>query len=1390
MRNLIPYVSLSLFLVFGIDCRLMGQPSSLHNKDVVFDQLPAQLGLSQSSINCVLQDREGYLWIATWSGLIRYDGYETTVFHSDQRPGKIKSNKITTLYEDSRGNLWVGTHMEGLFLYEKNEERFKHFFHDPADPKSLSNNNVLAIQEDAAGRLWVGTSSGLNVFDGVNDEFIHYFNSDAETSLSHNHVIDITMLQSGQIWVATGSGINRMVRDANDRVTFERYYYRQDTVDAQLHNFTYQLSELVVDGKSTLWLSTMKGLKKWENGSIKNFMPDQSSSAYNHSRSLLVVDGEHPIIVMGSEMGLHFFDPKRETFTDFFNSESEKGRLSQGTVSALYIDRGGVLWVGTKSGLNKYNTYSKDFVAYSTSTFDKSQNIITGIQGATSGAYWVSTIGGGLFHLKDGIFHKVTLKGRGDNHFTDFIQTLYVDARGGVWIGTAGEGVYHFEEGDLDKSGNTITKYEHYHTGSTPALSQDVIMSLEEDRGGNMWVGMWFGGLNKINRDGEVTRFNHPQLSNAPVVDIHADLSDVLWIGTRGNGLYRVTPRKGELDVHVYRRNRGEEEGTIKNNFINAIFEDHAGTMWIGTEEGLVSFDRRTEVFQDVRINDGPSNGVIASILEDDNGHLWLAHWEGLTVIDPLDPGYSKNYDRHDRIKGGFFYNNVCYRDPGGKLLFGGSEGLNVITPDNVVVNRIQAPVVIRNFSVFNETIRYGKDFNGRVVVDQPLSQADIELKHDENTLAFEFSALDFAAPDKIHYAYRLEGLDKDWNYTTASRRYVNYTNLDYGHYVFSVKSTNNDGVWNDVASRVVITILPPWWKSWWAVFLYVGLGIMVLYAFRALILMRANFIHDIKLERVQRENMEKLNRAKLQFFTNISHEFRTPLTLILGPLQHVMEAGGGSKFVRDQLHIINNNAQRLLRLVNQLLDFRKAETGNLKVQVSRSNLAKFIKEIKLSFDALAEEMNIDFTFYSSSNVVTAWFDRDQFEKILFNLLSNAFKHTPIGGRITIRLVESSSDIHISIEDSGKGINPEHFENIFQTFFSYDEDRHHTGTGIGLALTKSLVDAHHGIINVSRTDDHLTCFRVTLLAGSAHFDASEIGQMDADEEQIEHYPSYAPGELADTNESLRAATPIEEQRKLLIVEDNRDVRAYVKSIFRNNYVVLEAEDGKEGIQIAFEEIPDLIISDVMMPVMDGIAMTRRLKSNLRTSHIPVILLPARTSLIFKVEGLETGADDYVNKPFNPKVLQLKVRNLIRTRELIRKAYRDSEALSLEPRLITLTSTDETFIRKVLSSVEENMNNADYSVEELGTDIGMSRMQLYRKMKALTGQSANEFIRTIRLKRAAQLLVQDQMTVAEITYAVGFNDLQYFRECFKKQFNMTPSEYAQRNLQDPVSDPSN
>jgi signal transduction histidine kinase/DNA-binding response OmpR family regulator len=877
-------------------------------------------------------------------------------------------------------------------------------------------------------------------------------------------------------------------------------------------------------------------------------------------------------------------------------------------------------------------------------------------------------------------------------------------------------------------------------------------------------------------------------LKEVPLVALHADLSGVLWVGTRGNGLYRFKARDKEVEIDIYQQGK-DSTNSLSNDVINVIYEDHGGKLWIGTDDGLNSFDRRTKKFSVREIKKNSSNSVIVSILEDDFGKLWLAHWDGLTVIDPLDPEYIKNYDTHDRVQGGFFYSNVCFKDSHGRVLFAGSDGFNIINPASLAGNPNQAPLVIQNFQVLNQLVPFGKDFNDRVLLYKPISQAgEITLKHFENTISFEFAALDFAAPDKIRYAYQLDGLDKDWTHTDASRRYVNYTNLNYGNYTFKVKATNNDGVWSDNVSEISIVILPPWWKTHWAVLLYAIGAMSVLYGFRKLILMRANFIHDLKLERVQRENMEKLNRAKLQFFTNISHEFRTPLTLILGPVQSLFESGTGSKIVRDQLHSINNNAQRLLRLVNQLLDFRKAESGNLKLEVSEGNIVKFLKEIKLSFDGLAEQMKIDFRFYSSSNVIKAWFDRDQFEKIMFNLLSNAFKHTPEHGTIAIRVVEGKDDIAIAVEDSGKGIKPEHYETIFQTFFSYDEDRHHTGTGIGLALTKSLVDAHHGTISVERTEDQVTRFTVKLSCGNKHFDQSELSKGPIDVEHIEFYPVLSPDTLFQTEpETDQLLQRTEDQPKLMIVEDNNDVRAYIKSIFINDFVILEAENGKEGLSLAQEEIPDIIISDVMMPVTDGISMTRQLKSDAKTSHVPIILLTARTSLIFKVEGLETGADDYVNKPFNPKVLQLKVRNLIRAREVMRKAFRDNDTLSIEPRRLTLTSTDEDFVQKVLTSIENNISNADYSVEELGLDVAMSRMQLYRKLKALTGQSANEFIRTIRLKRAAQMLEQNQLTIAEITYEVGFNDLQYFRECFKKQFGVTPSEYMQKRIRDTIVD---
>jgi signal transduction histidine kinase/ligand-binding sensor domain-containing protein/DNA-binding response OmpR family regulator len=1347
---------------------LAAQPTELPQKDIIFHALPEKLGLSQSSINCMLQDRAGYLWIGTWSGLIRYDGYTTTVFHSDNAPDKIKSNKITTIYEDRKGSIWIGTHRGGLFRYDHRTGKFAHFQHQPGNPASLSNDNVWALQEDDRGQLWVGTEYGLNLLDEASGSFRAFvLDVNDTTTLSQPFVTDIFLSSTGDLWVGTEYGLNKMIPPtANGRkdYAFVRYLYHADPADASLHHHIYHIEETRHQGRApVIWYSTKKGLKRVDEAGTENYLVDGKSSGYNLIRTFMVVDGERPYILTGSEMGLNFFDPEAGKFTRFLGGDDRHVNLSHNTVTSLYLDRGGVLWVGTKKGLNKYDSYAKSFAAYKTAAFDPTRSIITGLRSARNGGYWISTLGGGLFRFKDNAFRRYAIRHGEANDFTDFIQVLFTDSRGRVWVSTAGEGVYTFSEQAVGDN-TQITQFTHYGLQSVAPISDDYVMSFAEDVRGNIWLGTWSGGLNMITPDGRVVRYQEPQLERVPMVVMHADHAGTLWVGSRGNGLYRVRPVAQGLDVrHYYRGDSLHSE--LTNNFINAIYEDHAGGLWIGTEGGLNTFDRRTETFHGHAFEAGPSNNVLVSILEDDSGKLWLAHWDGLTVIDPGNAHFVKSYDSHDRILGGFFYNHVCYKDPEGRLLFGGAEGFNIIDPAAAVPNPVVPNVVISDFQVFNKPLPVGESFGGR---------AEVMLKHFENSISFEFTALTYAAPEKTRYAYKLDGFDKDWNYTHAGRRYANYTNLSPGHYRFKVKATTSDGVWSEAESEASLVILPPWWKTTWAAIGYVLASLLILHFFRKLVLMRANFRHDLNVERLQRENLEKLNQAKLQFFTNISHEFRTPLTLILGPLHSLLDSAGVDKPVRDQLLVVQNNAQRLLHLVNQLLDFRKAESGNLPLAVSEGDMVQFVAEVKLSFDALAAELQLVLTLQASSPVINVWFDRDHFEKILFNLLSNAFKHTPPGGHVMLRVQETDDAVLVVVEDSGRGIRRDHVRHIFQSFFSYDEGRHPTGTGIGLALTKSLVDMHQGTIAVESEEHAFTRFTIRLRKGNAHFDVSQRTHGIKENDAFVY-------DLAPVAEAAPACPPPpehpEDVRKLLIVEDNAAVRAYVRSVFQMEYSIREAADGQEGLAIAQEEIPDIIISDVMMPVMDGITFCRALKTAARTAHIPVILLTARTSLLFKVEGLETGADDYVTKPFHPQVLQLKVRNMLRRREQLHAAFQDRTILRLSPRQVTHTSADARFVQQVLESIERNMANPTYGVEDLGRDVAMSRTQLYRKLKAVSGQSANEFIRAIRLKRAAQLLIQGELTIAQITYEVGFTDLPYFRECFKKLFGVTPSAYG-------------
>jgi len=1351
-----------------------GQPADLASRRIRFEQFPNDLNLSQSSINCVLQDHNGILWIGTWSGLIRYNGYATTVYHAESEPGKLKSNQISALYEDSNNNLWVGTIRGGLYLYRQDQ---KHFVQFTASDKanSLINNNVRSIQEDKNGNLWVGTEDGLSVLSKKDSVFHNFkFSAGSVHGLPDNYISDLFLSASGKLWVGTGKGLCELLPETTlDKSTFRAYSYDDDPKGVAYQNWVIQINEFQYQGTSTIWFATSKGLKRLHNGSVENFLPEAGAPSKNVFLTILPGQSDKPYLLVGSDDGLFFFDPINGIFKRSLSNEDPELNLSNNSITALYLDRGGVLWVGTKKGLNKFDTYLNDFNGIAISTFDRTGSVITGIQPCTDGGYWISTSGGALFQYRNGKFERFKFAKGEKEEFVPNIQTMLRDSRGRIWIGTAGSGVFCFQDATL--RGGVIREFLHFHDLATQKISDNYVMSFAEDKNGNIWIGTWGYGLNKISPENE-SEWIDVDLNGKPIVVMLVDHLGILWIGTRGNGLFSMD-RSDTTKNSLKHFQNGNQQQSLTDHFINSLYEDKNGKLWIGTENGLKIFERHSATFGHLPVA-GIDNNIVVSFLQDAEGRFWIANWDGLHVVDPKLPDEVKHYDRHDEIMGGFFHNNVCLKDFSDNLLFGGSEGFNLINSSKLIQSPATPAVYIEKFSIAHQEIEPGLEYNDEMILPKPINEVGkVVLEHSQNSISFDFAALDFAAADKMRYAYLLEGFDEEWNFTPSSRRFATYANLNPGSYIFKVKASNIDGRWSETISSVHIEILNPWWNTIWAKAFYVIAIAAILYLLGKFLLFRANLLHDLKLERIQRENMEKLNQAKLQFFTNISHEFRTPLTLIIGPLQSMLsELSDGSKQY-NQVRLVNENAQRLLRLINQLLDFRKVETENMKLSISEGNIVHLIHEIAQSFEPMAEDCKVSLSVEASHNI-SLWFDRDKCEKIFFNLISNAFKHTHEGGKIVIAIEELEQHVTISVWDNGLGIKKVHLENIFQSFFSFDEDRSHASTGIGLALVKGLIELHRGSIRVDSEENSFSKFSITFKKGKAHFQDDELAEV-LKLSKLQHEQPTAGLESFEQAEVSDGA----KQTKLLVVDDNDEMRAYIGSIFDHSFHIIGAADGDEGLVLAKELIPDVIIADVMMPKLNGIDMCKDLKRDLKTSHIPVVMLTARGSIDFKLEGLESGADEYVTKPFNPKVLQLKVKNLINRRNALHAYFKGQGILNLEPKRVTLSSADDQFIKTALELVELNMSNTSYTVEEMSRDVGMSHTQLYRKIKALTGQTINDFIRAIRLKRAAQLLEQHQLTVSQITYKVGFTDLQHFRECFKKMYGLTPSQYAQRSGED-------
>ena len=1345
-------------LCCAVNTHLPAQPENLR-----FEHLSELQGLSQNSVRSILQDSEGFMWFGTEDGLNKYDGYTFTVLRHDPNDPEhtLHNNTINDIHEDRKGRLWVATSEGGLHQVDKHTGKVTHYSIMPTYP--LRWDRLNTIYEDQEGILWDCGHGGVTRFDPDTQQFTLYHNPG-----EFSGIFSVVEDAAHRFWAGGFGGLYLLDRQTG---TFTSVVLDSSIMDL------FWCSTLYLDKEGILWVGT-DGVFGVEGKGLYRLDTRRSPlrfTRYNPGGLIskkvewngIYQDAEGYVWICGSE-GLHRIDKRTDQVFNFHYIPFKPGSPSHQYANVVYQDRLGALWIGTLNGISKAAAHPKKFHTHQIvpalpSAIHDKNNIVTLLADHT-GKIWVGSSGSsfyenshhGLYQFdpKTGKFkHLPANPSDADSLADNWVRSLYEDQKKQLWVGT-------FEA--LHLLNSTTGKFSRYP-------SEIPVEHIDEDPLGKLWVGGKFG---MASFDPDIGRFKYYKydrgdttgLKGMFVNDIMASRTGDIWVALAGAGIARLHQPTDKFTNYL--NNPTASQRYLNDKDVRALYEDAEGIVWVGTKQGgLNRFDPHTNTFTYFTMRDSLPSNHIVSIIGDGQGNLWLGTNKGISRFNPKTKTF-RNFDVSDGLPANEFLLGSVYSHHG-NLMFGSVNGFVSFHPDSIQDNTNIPPVYITGFKVLEKPREVPTD--------------KIALPYDENFLSFDFVALNYDAPEKNQYAYQLEGVDKDWVYS-GTRRFASYTNLDPREYVFRVKASNNDGIWNEEGASIQFVILPPWWRTWWAYTLYSLLALGMLWTIRYYEIKRLKLRH-------RAEHLAEVDTLKTRFFANISHEFRTPLTLILGPVKKMMDTYHAPD-IKNNLSGIQRNAQRLLHLVNQLLDLSKLEAGKLKLEAVKSDIVGFLKARAYAFSSLADHKHIHFTVELPEEKIGAYFDHDKLEKIINNLLSNAFKFTPESGSVKLKgqsvTQGNKAWLQIQMEDSGKGIPEEEIDKIFDRFYQVDssQTREQEGTGIGLALTKELVELHHGTIQVESTPGQGTTFTIMLPLGKEHLKEAEIIQelpLPTEETGTENTrihpseilvsPSNNPLEKEETK--LEAEKPV-----VLIVEDHQEVRRFIRESISLHYQVQEAAHGVMGLKMARELLPDLIISDVMMPQMDGYQLCEKIKTDELTSHIPVILLTAKADRQSKLAGLETGADDYLAKPFDGEELQLIVRNRIEERRKMRERF--SRDITLEPRSITITSLDEQFLRKVLDIIEDHMDDESFSIEELSSESGYSQMHFYRKIKSLSGQTPSQFLRTIRLKRAAAMLQQKSDTISQIAYGVGFNNLSYFNKCFKEQFGMTPGQYASVN----------
>ncbi|WP_316794501.1 two-component regulator propeller domain-containing protein [Pedobacter frigoris] len=1333
-------------------------------QELIFNHLMTENGLSQNSIFAITQDNRGFMWYGSRFGLNRYDGNQFKLYKSDASDSNtLTDDYVTALYSDSQGILWVGT-ANGLNRFNSRKNTFERIY---LTQESRPNryNGIKNIYQDKKGHLWIATNHGLYLLlDRRTNHFISAGQFGLQPQIAKGEVLAIYEDDEGYLWIGTNNGLTRFL--FNKRIYAIKTFTSSKTPGSISDN---AVTGIIEDDQKNLWIGTENGGLNLFNKNTETFASflhdERNTNSIVHNAIRRIIKNSSGELWIGTQEGLSILNPLTRTFRTYQHRKANLQSLNQNSIYSIYQDMNGSVWIGTYyGGVNVTYASPTNFKIwqYNEKLPGINHNVVSSITEAGNNSLWIGTEGGGLNYYNSTTGRFTAYKYRASDPQSlgsDLVKVVYKDKSGNIWIGTHGGGLNLFDPA-TEKFKRFLTHKSDLNT------TRSEIVAILEDSYGMFWVGSQTG-LRIFNKEqSNLSPFNVPAIlkpfEDKNIKVLFEDSKKNIWIAaTTGLYVYSRTSSK----MLTYNLPKGSNSVSNNSNYINCIQEDSKGNIWVGLYYGgLTYYNPVNKKFAgNYTTKDGLSNNNVLGIIEDTKQQLWISTSNGLNKFDPVHKIF-QNYTTSDGLAGDEFNYNSFFANKNGELFFGGYNGLTHFFPNQIQKNNYKARIQFTGLRLSGST----------VVIDGPdeLLKRDmsftkkLQFRHDQNIFNIEFALLNFIKSDKNKYAYKLEGINDQWVETNIPS--AAYTNLPSGTYNLLVKGANNDGVWSTPAS-LKIEILPPFYKTWWAFCLYAIILGIVLFFITRFFYLRQLITKD-----------EELHQIKLNFFTNVSHEIRTHLTLIMAPIEKLIDGNQNNATISKHLTNVKHNADRLLRLVSELMDFRKAETKHLKLHIAEHDLISFLKDIYSSFEELSNKKKINLSILYEEDPVPLYFDKEQLEKVFFNLISNAFKFTPPGGSITIQVQKKDNQVFISIEDTGRGIATEHLDKLFTNFFQVDDHNiQNTGYGIGLALSKNIVELHKGDIGVTSipTKDNKsghTSFIVTLLSGFQHFKNTTylqpaVTQMHAVPLSITQAP--------EGKQSKDSSDEANKKQSILIVEDHSELRQLIKESLEDNYSIIIARNGLEGWEKAIIEIPDLIISDVMMPKMDGFTLCSQLKADDRTSHIPVILLTAKSSENDQISGLSGGADNYLTKPFSNKILQLQVRNLLNGRETMRKKF--SRSFVLEPAQVVVDSLDEKFLSRLIQIIEEHMDNEHFGVDMLSEKIGMSQSVLYKKIKALTDMSVNDFSKSIRLKRAAQLLKQKQNTVYEIGYMVGFADRKYFSREFKKQFGLTPSEYIEK-----------